>query len=81
MSTTNEDRTWQKSGGALISRKEFARIPEASDTFGIPRTRFYNLAAAGKIKMVKMGGVTLVDCASVRDFLATLPPADIRSVA
>lgn len=54
-----------------------ATIPRAAELFGWSRTTFYRLAAAGRIRMIKVGARTLVDCASVRAFLATLPEAKI----
>ncbi len=52
-------------------------LPRAIGWSGLSRTTLYRLAAAGRIRMVKAGARTLVDCASVRAFLATLPEAKI----
>jgi excisionase family DNA binding protein len=50
----------------------------APGVFGLSRSGLYRLAGEGRIRMVKIGSRTLVDAASVRAFLATLPPAQIR---
>lgn len=58
---------------------EFGRIPDASRHFGLSRTRIYELAAAGLIRVVRDGKTSsLVDFASVRSYLASRPLADIR---
>ena len=54
-------------------------LPKAPAWCGLSRTRIYRLAAEGKIKLVKAGRATLVDCDSVRRFLAAAPTAAIRS--
>jgi excisionase family DNA binding protein len=56
---------------------EMAPLPHVPGLFGLSRSRLYRLAAEGRIRMVKVGSRTLVDCASVRAFLATLPEASI----
>jgi len=57
---------------------EMAPLPRAAPLFGLSRSALYRLAAEGHIRMVKFGGRTLVDCASVRTFLAGLPPVQLR---
>jgi hypothetical protein len=57
---------------------EYGKIPEVRRRFGIPRSRQYVLAARGDILFKKDGRATLVDFASVRRYLANLPPARIR---
>lgn len=57
---------------------EMVPLPRAPQVFGLSRSAFYRLAADGKIRMVKMGARTLVDAASVRSFLATLPAMQPR---
>jgi excisionase family DNA binding protein len=56
---------------------EMVPLPRAPAVFGLSRSGLYRLAAEGRIRMVKIGARTLVDAASVRAFLATLPPAQI----
>jgi hypothetical protein len=46
----------------------------AEDYSGLGITTLYTLAAAGKIKMVKVGGRTLAIRASIDDCLASLSP-------
>ncbi len=56
---------------------EMVPLPRAPAIFGLSRSHLYRLAAEGQIRMVKAGARTLVDAASVRRFLASLPPAQI----
>jgi excisionase family DNA binding protein len=46
----------------------------AEDYSGLGVTTLYELAAAGKIKMVKAGGRTLVVRSSIDSYLASLAP-------
>lgn len=56
---------------------EMVPLTRAPAMFGLSRSNLYRLAGDGHVRMVKMGARTLVDAASVRAFLASLPPADI----
>ena len=58
---------------------ETGTIADTRARFGIPRSTQYRLAAAGYIRMMKLGRTTLVDFASVRAFLASAPTAALRS--
>jgi len=58
---------------------EMVPLPRAPAIFGLSRSNFYRLAADGRIRMVKIGARTLVDAASVRAFLATLPEVQPRN--
>lgn len=58
---------------------EFAPIPTIVARFGLSRTRLYELAADGRVRFIKAGSRTLVDVASVRALLASLPPARLRA--
>lgn len=58
---------------------EALTIERASSTFGISRTSLYRLAGAGNVRFIKLGRTTLVDCNSVRAFLAAQPSAVIRT--
>lgn len=58
---------------------EMVPLPRAPSIFGLSRSGLYRLAAEGRIRMVKVGARTLVDAASVRAFLTTLPEAKIGS--
>ena len=57
---------------------EMIPLPRAPGIFGLSRSNLYRLAADGHIRMVKVASRTLVDAASVRAFLATLPEVQPR---
>ncbi|HME25960.1 MAG TPA: hypothetical protein VKI44_32265 [Acetobacteraceae bacterium] len=58
---------------------ELARIRDAVARYPVSRSWLYREAAAGRVRLVRMGTrTTLVDLASVRDVLASLPDAPIR---
>lgn len=57
---------------------EAVPLPRATAVFGLSRSTLYRLAGEGRIRFLKVGRSTLVDAASVRQFLATLPAATIR---
>ena len=61
------------------SGAEMGTIADTRARFGIPRSTLYRLAAAGHVRMVKLGRTTLVDFASVRAFLASAPAVALRS--
>ncbi len=54
-----------------------ASIPRACAMSGLSRSAIYRQAAAGRIRLIKVGRSTLVDMASVRHFLSGLPAAQI----
>ncbi len=56
---------------------EMVPLPRAPAVFGLSRSHLYRLAGEGRIRLVKVASRTLVDAASVRNFLATLPEARI----
>lgn len=58
---------------------EMGTIADTRARFAIPRSTLYRLAAAGHVRMVKLGRTTLVDFASVRAFLANAPVAALCS--
>jgi hypothetical protein len=58
---------------------EYARIPETCRRFGLSRSRLYVLAGQSLVRFIKVGSATLVDLGTVRDYLATCPPAQIRT--
>jgi hypothetical protein len=58
---------------------EYGRIPEVCRRFALSRSRLYLLAGEGLVCFVKVGGATLVDLRSVRDYLATCPRAQVRA--
>lgn len=48
-------------------------LPRAPAIFGLSRSAIYRAAADGHITLMKMGRSTLVDSASVRNYLSNLP--------
>ncbi len=68
-------KTLQGQGAAA----ETGTIADTRARFGIPRSTLYRLAAAGHVRMLKLGRTTLVDFASVRAFLASAPAAALNS--
>lgn len=64
---------------ASAAPAETGTIADTRARFGIPRSSLYRLAAAGHIRMIKLGRTTLVDFGSVRAFLAAAPAAALRS--
>jgi hypothetical protein len=46
---------------------------------GLSRSAIYREAGLGRIKLMKLGRSTLVDMASIKAFLASLPAAQIRA--
>jgi len=61
-----------------IAYPEMVPLPKAPAIFGLSRSALYRLAAAGRVRMLKVGSRTLVDAHSVREFLATLPCVQLR---
>ena len=56
-------------------------LPDAPVVFGLSRSAIYRAAAAGQITLMKMGRSTLVDTASVRNYLNSLPRLTPKSAA
>jgi excisionase family DNA binding protein len=52
------------------------RVREASRLTGIGRSKLYELIAAGHIKIVKVGTITLIPVSSLTEFLDRLKPAE-----
>ena len=63
---------------ATTAPVEMVPLPRAPGIFGLSRSALYRLASENRIRMVKHGARTLVDAASVRSFLATLPALQVR---
>ncbi len=55
----------------------YAPIPKACDLLGIGRTKLYDYAGQGLIRIVKAGGRSLVDIDHALGWMATLPAASI----
>jgi predicted DNA-binding transcriptional regulator AlpA len=56
-------------------------LPQAPSVFGLSRSAIYRAAAQGHVTLLKMGRSTLVDAASVRSYLASLPRLMPKSAA
>ena len=70
----------QPPGGIAIPIDALAAsMQHAVAVSGLSRSGIYRAAAEGKIRLLKCGRTTLVDMASVRDFLAALPVAQINT--
>ena len=54
-------------------------VADAVRYSGIGRTSLYELMGAGKIEHRKAGSRTLILAESLRSYIASLPPADIRT--
>ena len=62
--------------------EKFAYTLEEATERGLPcRSRIYELAAAGKIRLVKDGKRTLILADEARRYMASLPTAKIGRVA
>jgi hypothetical protein len=72
----------QASGAVTLALwPAFAPIPEACDLSGMSRSAIYRAAGAGHIVMRKLGRSVLVDMASLKGFLDSLPAARIAAPA
>lgn len=56
-------------------------LPRAVAISGMSRTVLYRAAAAGRLRMLKAGRATLVDFASLRALLNSLPPISLKQAA
>lgn len=54
-------------------------IADACAAGGFGRTTAYELIAQGKLDARKIGGRTVILAESLRAYIASLPPADIRT--
>jgi hypothetical protein len=59
------------------SLPRYVPIPKACDLLGIGRTKLYEYAGDGLIRVVKAGGRSLVDIEQALGWMATLPTAAI----
>ncbi len=57
---------------------KFARIPKICQRYGFSRATLYRLAGEGKIRLVRLGGGSFVDVASVEALFEALPQANIK---
>ena len=77
--TDVEKRLLKGGGGAHLDRLA-VRLPEAAHISGFSRSELYRRAARGEIIFLKCGATTLVDLASLRAAVASLPRASIKGV-
>lgn len=55
---------------AAVSRPLAVRVTEACRLTGIGRSKFYELiAAAGEIRIIKVGSITLIPVTGLQEFL------------
>jgi excisionase family DNA binding protein len=63
----------------MFDRQTLAHtIADATKVSGIGRTTLYELIGAGKLDARKCGNRTLITAESLRNYIASLPAADIR---
>jgi hypothetical protein len=79
MSATDDSGVAQKGRAAIVEPLALP-ISAAVMVSGLSRSAIYREAGAGRIKLLKLGRTTLVDMASVRAFLSSLPAAQIRAL-
>ncbi len=58
------------------SAPAYLRIAQASERSGVSRSRLYLLMADGRVRAKKDGGNTLVEWASLLEYLNALPAAE-----
>ena len=63
------------SGLGVLPR--YAPVSQACSILGFQRTKLYELAGDGSIRIVKVGGRSLVDMEAALVWMSTLPTADI----
>jgi len=56
-------------------------VPRAEEVSNLSRSTLYRMAAAGRLRMVKAGSRTLVDYASLRALLDSLPAITLKHAA
>lgn len=59
---------------------KYATIKDAPNFLGIQRSKIYELAGRGKLKIIKVGNRSLVDMDHALAWMATLPEAQISPV-
>ena len=79
MEMTKVERKLLKGGTAGGIEPITMRLPEASRYSGFSRSELYRRAARGEVIFLKSGATTLVDTASLRAAIASLPRAVIRA--
>jgi excisionase family DNA binding protein len=54
-------------------------VPDACKALSVGRTKLYALIAEGRIEALQLDGRTVIPAPSLRNFVASLPQAPIRS--
>ena len=65
----------------VVAKPVLMPLPHAPSYYGLSRSTIYRAAAAGRISLKKVGRSTLVETASMRAYLASLPAASLRRAA
>jgi hypothetical protein len=66
-------------GASVVIEPIAVRISDAQRVSGLSRSELYRRAGRGELILLKCGSSTLVDVASLRAVLASLPRAAIRT--
>jgi hypothetical protein len=78
MGMTETDSKMLKGGGRAVEPLA-VRVDEVKQILGVSRSEAYRLLASGALRAVKQGHITLVLMDSIREHLASLPPATFRN--
>ncbi|MBX6740844.1 MAG: hypothetical protein IRY87_02190 [Acetobacteraceae bacterium] len=77
--TVNQPQSRRTSDRAATAEPRTFRIQAAEEYSGISRATIYRLAGLGVLRLLKSGRTTLVCGDSLRNYLASLPEANIRA--
>jgi len=58
-------------------RPKYAPIPQACEILGFKRSKLYELARQGNLRIIKIGSRSLVDIDHALRFMESLPQADL----
>jgi len=58
-------------------RPKYAPIPQACEILGFKRSKLYELARQGNLRIIKIGSRSLVDIDHALKFMESLPEADL----
>lgn len=76
MAAPRQEKRRRRRALSTTATPEFVRTGDVPDRFGIPRTRVYALLKAGELRGVRAGEkLTLIEVASIFEWLASRPPA------
>jgi excisionase family DNA binding protein len=60
-------------GGTKSMKPIYGEIPSLDPSYGLKKTKIYELLGAKKIRAKKLGRKTLIEFASVDEYIASLP--------